>query len=88
MRDEGRTQAERTCFNGREERGLLARGAGALAGQSERAEGRTTLLELIHAVDEASLLEEEVVATVSFMLDSGRVRLAPEEMYREEHPQH
>ncbi len=35
-----------------------------------------TLLELIDAVSEASDTEQEVVATVSYMLNSGRVRLA------------
>lgn len=34
-----------------------------------------TLLELIQAVSEFSHSEQEVVATVSFMLNSGRVRL-------------
>jgi hypothetical protein len=34
-----------------------------------------TLLELIDAVSEVSESEEEVVATVSHMLNSGRVRL-------------
>jgi hypothetical protein len=35
-----------------------------------------TLLELIDAVSEVSDTEQEVVATVSYMLNSGRVRLA------------
>jgi hypothetical protein len=35
-----------------------------------------TLLELIDAVSEVSDCEEEVVATVTYMLNSGRVRLA------------
>jgi len=35
-----------------------------------------TLLELIDAVSEVSESEQEVVATVSYMLNSGRVRLA------------
>ena len=34
-----------------------------------------TLLELVHAVDEVSESEREVVATVSYMLRSGRIRL-------------
>ena len=36
---------------------------------------RYTLLELIEAVSEVSESEEEVVATVTFMLRSGRIRL-------------
>jgi len=35
-----------------------------------------TLLELIDAVSEVSDSEQEVVATVTYMLNSGRVRLA------------
>lgn len=35
-----------------------------------------TLLELIDAVTEVSDTEQEVIATVSYMLNSGRVRLA------------
>jgi len=35
-----------------------------------------TLLELIDAVSEVSESEQEVVATVTYMLNSGRVRLA------------
>ena len=35
-----------------------------------------TLLELIDAVSEASETEEEVLATVTYMLGSGRVRLS------------
>ena len=34
-----------------------------------------TLLELIEAVNEVSANEREVLATVTFMLNSGRVRL-------------
>ena len=34
-----------------------------------------TLLELINAVSEVSDSEQEVVATVSYMLNSGRIRL-------------
>jgi hypothetical protein len=34
-----------------------------------------TLLELIEAVSEASESEQEVLATVTYMLNSGRVRL-------------
>ena len=35
-----------------------------------------TLLELIDAVSEVSENEQEVVATVTYMLESGRIRLA------------
>jgi hypothetical protein len=35
-----------------------------------------TLLELIDAVSEVSESEQEVVATVTYMLNSGRIRLA------------
>ena len=35
----------------------------------------TTLLELVEAVTDASNNESEVVATVSYMLRSGRIRL-------------
>lgn len=35
-----------------------------------------TLLELIEAVGEVSETEDEVLATVAYMLNSGRVRLA------------
>jgi hypothetical protein len=35
-----------------------------------------TLLELIEAVGEVSDTEDEVIATVSYMLSSGRVRLS------------
>lgn len=35
-----------------------------------------TLLELIDAVSEVSDTEQEVIATVSYMLNSGRIRLA------------
>ena len=35
-----------------------------------------TLLELIEAVSEVSQSEREVIATVSYMLNSGRVRLS------------
>ena len=35
-----------------------------------------TLLELIEAVSEVSESEQEVIATVSYMLSSGRVRLS------------
>jgi hypothetical protein len=35
-----------------------------------------TLLELIEAVSEVSESEHEVIATVSYMLNSGRVRLS------------
>jgi hypothetical protein len=35
-----------------------------------------TLLELIEAVSEVSDSEQEVIATVSYMLSSGRVRLS------------
>lgn len=35
-----------------------------------------TLLELIEAVSEVSESDQEVVATVSYMLESGRIRLA------------
>ena len=35
-----------------------------------------TLLELVDAVAEVSDTEQEVIATVSYMLNSGRVRLA------------
>ena len=35
-----------------------------------------TLLELIEAVSEVSESEQEVLATVTFMLNSGRVRLS------------
>ena len=48
----------------------------------------TTLLALVEAVSDASNSEQEVVATVSHMLRSGRVRLigcfrdAPREAFR------
>jgi len=35
-----------------------------------------TLLELVEAVSEASETEQEVLATVAYMLNSGRVRLS------------
>ena len=35
-----------------------------------------TLLELIEAVSEVSDTEQEVIATVSYMLNSGRIRLS------------
>ena len=38
-----------------------------------------TLMDLIEAVSEASETEAEVLATVTFMLQSGRVRLSPEQ---------
>ena len=37
---------------------------------------QVTLLELIDAVSEVSESEQEVVATVTYMLNSGRVRLS------------
>ena len=37
---------------------------------------KLTLLELIEAVSEVSETEQEVIATVSYMLNSGRVRLS------------
>jgi hypothetical protein len=42
----------------------------------EEAAQELTLLELIDAVSEVSETEQEVIATVSYMLNSGRVRLA------------
>lgn len=44
---------------------------------NQRHESRSlTLLELIEAVSEVSETEQEVVATVTYMLNSGRIRLA------------
>ncbi len=42
----------------------------------EEAPTELTFLELIDAVSEVSDTEQEVIATVSHMLNSGRVRLA------------
>ena len=36
-----------------------------------------TLMDLVEAVGEASETEQEVLATVTFMLQSGRVQLSP-----------
>ena len=36
---------------------------------------RTTLLELVTAVSDAAATEEEVLATVVYLVNSGRVRL-------------
>ena len=38
-----------------------------------------TLMDLVEAVSEASETEEEVLATVTFMLQSGRVQLSPDQ---------
>jgi hypothetical protein len=54
------------------------------SGSADEPALETTLLDLIAAVDEASESEEEVLATVAFMLASRRLRLAPEQSYREE----
>lgn len=43
---------------------------------AEEAPAELTLLELIDAVSEVSETEQEVIATVSYMLKSGRVRLS------------
>mgnify|MGYP000551151441 CR=1 FL=1 len=43
---------------------------------TEEVHTELTLLELIEAVTEVSDTEQEVIATVSYMLNSGRVRLA------------
>ncbi len=44
-----------------------------------RSEPELTLLELVTAVSEVSDSEQEVLATVSYMLRSGRIRLASDD---------
>lgn len=47
----------------------------AIETASEDAPLRLTLLELVHAISEVSLSEQELLATLIYVLRSGRVRL-------------
>lgn len=51
-----------------------------LFAEAERTLPELTLLELVQAVDEVSDSEAEVIATVRYMLESGRLKLAGSRM--------
>ena len=63
-----------TAYDARRQSPLAA--ATEIDASSETTLEPLTLMELVDAVSEASETEEEVLATVTYMLRSGRVRLA------------